>query len=371
MRKTATSSVGRLFLTVSILCVWAFAAAVPAANADDAVQPQQLSAAPTAPAGATSGGQAVIAPAIEPTAAKRVKKHASSPSNGLPTFKISIGDAYPYRGHRYVLPRARVEISGEVDAALDGQTITVRISKNGRTVKSESVKLDQRGGKSSFSFHFRTGKKGKYLVDTELSPEIAALANAADTKSVTVVKTSVHRGSSGVAVRVFQNKLAGLHYVVPRGGHFDAATGRAFVAFRKVTGMARVESGGYKMARKLAEGRGGFKLRHPKAGRHVEVSIGRQVMAFADNGHVVRVYHVSTGAPGTPTVRGTFHVYRKDPGTNAKGMVKSNYFIRGYAIHGYASVPPYNASHGCVRVPVPNAASIYAWVHMGTRVDVY
>lgn len=308
---------------------------------------------------------------ILPAAAITTDVETAAASNGLPTFKLSIGDAYPYHGRRYVLPRTRVEIKGEVNAALDGQTITVTITKKGRTVRSESVKLDQRGGSSSFNFHFRTGKSGKYLVETELTPEIAALANAADTKSITVVSTKIHRGSSGVAVRVFQNKLATAHYVVPRNGRFDAATGRAFMAFRKITGMARTESAGYKVARKLAEGKGRYKLRHPKAGRHVEVSIGRQVMVFADKGKVVRIYHVSTGAPGTPTVRGTFHVYRKDPGTNAKGMVKSNYFVRGYAIHGYSSVPPYNASHGCVRVPVPNAASIYGWVHMGTRVDTY
>ena len=52
-------------------------------------------------------------------------------------------------------------------------------------------------------------------------------------------------------------------------------------------------------------------------------------------------------------------------------MVDSNYFIRGYAIHGYAEVPTYAASHGCLRVPIPNAASIYGWVQYGTPVDVY
>ena len=39
-----------------------------------------------------------------------------------------------------------------------------------------------------------------------------------------------------------------------------------------------------------------------------------------------------------------------------KGMVHSNYFIGGYAIHGYVSVPAYPASHGCLRVPIPDAA---------------
>jgi lipoprotein-anchoring transpeptidase ErfK/SrfK len=52
-------------------------------------------------------------------------------------------------------------------------------------------------------------------------------------------------------------------------------------------------------------------------------------------------------------------------------MVDSSYFIRGYAIHGYAEVPTYAASHGCLRVPVPNALAIYDWVKYGMPVDVY
>jgi lipoprotein-anchoring transpeptidase ErfK/SrfK len=34
-------------------------------------------------------------------------------------------------------------------------------------------------------------------------------------------------------------------------------------------------------------------------------------------------------------------------------------------------VPPYAASHGCLRVPVLDALTIYDWVQIGTPVDVY
>jgi lipoprotein-anchoring transpeptidase ErfK/SrfK len=61
----------------------------------------------------------------------------------------------------------------------------------------------------------------------------------------------------------------------------------------------------------------------------------------------------------------------KTPGVNAKGMVDSSYFIAGYAVHGYPEVPIYAASHGCLRVPIPDAASIYWWMRPGTPVDVY
>ena len=63
------------------------------------------------------------------------------------------------------------------------------------------------------------------------------------------------------------------------------------------------------------------------------------MLALINGNKVERIYHTSSGKPSTPTVRGKFHVYLKTPGTNAKGMVDSNYFIRGYAIHGYADVP--------------------------------
>jgi L,D-transpeptidase-like protein len=163
-----------------------------------------------------------------------------------------------------------------------------------------------------------------------------------------------------------------MKYAVSRSGVFDDATARAVMAYRKVNGMVRSYSPSEAVVRRVLAGKGAFKPKYPGDGRHVEADISRQVLALINpRGRVHRVYHTSTGAPATPTVLGRFRVYRKSPGTNAKGMVHSSYFIRGYAMHGYASVPPYNASHGCLRVPIPNAWSIYSWVRMGTVVRVY
>jgi hypothetical protein len=122
---------------------------------------------------------------------------------------------------------------------------------------------------------------------------------------------------------------------------------------------------------RLFRHQGGFALKYPKAGKHVEFDWSRQVLVFAEGGRPVRIYHASSGKPSTPTVFGTFHFYSKTLGTNAKGMVDSNYFIRGYAIHGYAEVPPYAASHGCIRVPVPDARSIYDWISIGDTIFIY
>ena len=51
-------------------------------------------------------------------------------------------------------------------------------------------------------------------------------------------------------------------------------------------------------------------------------------------------------------------------------MYYSMYFLRGFAIHGYASVPPYPASHGCVRLPLWFAPRIYSRWQLGARVRV-
>jgi lipoprotein-anchoring transpeptidase ErfK/SrfK len=84
-----------------------------------------------------------------------------------------------------------------------------------------------------------------------------------------------------------------------------------------------------------------------------------------------RTFHASSGKASTPTVFGTFRFYRKQPGVNSHGMLHSNYFIGGYAVHGYPSVPLYPASHGCIRVPMPNAGDIDAAISLGETIYVY
>ena len=140
-------------------------------------------------------------------------------------------------------------------------------------------------------------------------------------------------------MRILQRRLAGLHYAVPQSGVFDDGTGRAVIAYRKVNGLARVAFADGRVLRRVLGGSGSFHVRYPKHGQHVEADLSRQVLALIRGSKVERIYPISSGSPVTPTVLGSFRFYSKTPGTNAKGMVDSNYFIRGYAIHGYAVGP--------------------------------
>ena len=193
----------------------------------------------------------------------------------------------------------------------------------------------------------------------------------AKARRMLVVTPTASPGASGPTVRLVQSRLAGLHYVVSRSGTFDASTGRAVIAYRKMRGMSRVAYVSRDVTRGLLARRGSFKAKYPSHGKHVEVDLSRQVMALMKGKRVQRIYTVSSGKASTPTVLGRFKVYSQTIGTNSLGMVDSSYFIGGYAIHGYVDVPTFPASHGCVRVPVPNARSIYNWLRIGDRVDVY
>ena len=118
-------------------------------------------------------------------------------------------------------------------------------------------------------------------------------------------------------MRLLQSELNALHYAVPLNGVFDEGTGRALIAFRKMTGLERVDYAGRRRLRALADGPGRFHVRYPRDGRHVEADLTKQVLAEIEPGGQVRtIYTMSSGKPSTPTVIGRFSVYMKEPGTN-------------------------------------------------------
>ena len=104
-------------------------------------------------------------------------------------------------------------------------------------------------------------------------------------------------------------------------------------------------------------------------GDHVEVDKTRQVLLVVRGGKVAEVVHVSTGATGN-TPLGEWHVYSKVAGYSWV-LYYPSFFLRGFAIHGYPSVPAYPASHGCVRVPMWIATHLYAEVPFGSAIYVY
>ncbi len=253
-----------------------------------------------------------------------------------------------------------------------GEKVTVRVYRGKRKIAVKALAPKAVAGNAAgvATLKVASGKPGKLRVTASHRATPGLATAVAKTLRVNALRPYASAGARGPLVRLLQAKLAGLHYAVPRSGVFDAGTSNPVMAYRKVTGMARTTIASEQVFSGLLKGRGAFKVRHPGDGHHVEARLDKQVLALIDGKNVVAIYHISSGKPSTPTVRGRFQVYMKTPGTNAKGRVDSNYFIRGYAIHGYASVPPYNASHGCLRVPIMNARTIYNWLRIGDVVWV-
>jgi peptidoglycan hydrolase-like protein with peptidoglycan-binding domain len=206
-----------------------------------------------------------------------------------------------------------------------------------------------------FVLHKRTAEQRRLLAKAPLS----------------IVTPHAGPGTRSPFVALLQQRLAAIGYATPQTAAYDSLTGLAVLAFRKVNGMPRITTLTPFIVDRVLRGVGGFKVRFPQHGRHVEANLGWQALALIDKGRVVRAYTMSSGKPSTPTVLGNFRFYMREPGTNGHGMVDSTYFIRGYAIHGYYDVPAYNASHGCLRVPIPDAFAIYSWIHLGDQIDVY
>jgi peptidoglycan hydrolase-like protein with peptidoglycan-binding domain len=273
----------------------------------------------------------------------------------------------------FALEGARIVVRGTVTPYVAGQTVTIGFYLDGRDVGANVVSvlaLDNGAGQFHVDFTSRYG--GLLQVRASHAATAQQQAFSGRAPSVRLVAPDLGPGDRGQSVGLLQSELDAMHYAVPLTGTFDEGTGQALVAYRKMTGLERIPYAGRDVFRLLARHTGGFRVRYTRDGRHVEANLTKQVLAEIEpDGRVYKIYTTSSGKPSTPTVIGRFQVYEKTPGENSEGMVDSNYFIRGYAIHGYAEVPTYAASHGCLRVPIPDAPSIYAWVREGTPVDVY
>ena len=275
----------------------------------------------------------------------------------------------------FVLLGGRMIVRGIVTPYVAGQTVKVSFYRDGRRVEVRTVSV-LAGRLARAAGQFRISFQSRYagLVEARAAHYASAQQVAFDGRApgVRFVNPNVGPGAQGQSVRLLQSELDVLHYAVPLSGSFEEGTGRALIAYRKMTGLERVPLAGRQVFELLERGAGAFHVRYPQDGRHVEADLTRQVLAEIEpQGRVRTIYTMSSGKPSTPTVIGHFQVYLKTPGVNSEGMVDSNYFIRGYAIHGYPEVPTYAASHGCLRVPIPDAPAIYAWVQSGTGVDVY
>jgi L,D-transpeptidase catalytic domain len=313
---------------------------------------------------ALAASAAVAAGLLVPAAASA----ASPSSSGL---RLYVRDAFLVEHHLVTVPGRTVRVEGVVDPYVAGQTVVVRDSVGGRQFKTDVLLIRPgAGGNGRFTEVLKSPRAGTVTVQVEHAATTALGALSAS-RHFAALDENAGFGSHGPFVALIQQRLAALHFYIPQTGVYDTGTGLALDAYHRLLHWGTYQTLDGKTISFLLDGYGAFPVRFPSHGRHAEGNLSLQLLALVDGSHVVAIYPISSGKPSTPTILGDFHVYSKVPGYLPDGMYFSNFFFSGYAIHGYDPAPDYPASHGCMRLPIVDALSVYGWLQIGDWVDTY
>ena len=206
----------------------------------------------------------------------------------------------------------------------------------------------------------------------------AAKASDAGSAASKPSNTPVAPAGATMSITAIQHKLVDLKYLPPEGvtSKNDYRTQQAIMAFQAWQGLQRDGTAGPKTIEALGTATAPVpKVVSGSSGRQAQVYRDKGVTLFVEDGKLIRAVHVSTGKPGYATPAGTFAIYQKElkhwSTQYSCWLPYASFFTGGYAFHQYEDIPPYPGSHGCCRVPVPEAPWVYQFLVMDTPVHVY
>jgi len=287
------------------------------------------------------------------------------------TYEARFKDAVSNKVAVRVRPRLT---AGYLGSGIIGRPLTLVVGVRPAAAGPARVEV-ARGGRLVVAGEYANGARirlssrrvTQYRIRMSTKPAAGYAGNRVTTTKI-VFYPRLQVGSYGPSVLALNESLHELHIALGSvDSSFGLDTRDAVVAFQKLHGLPRTGSVDGRFWRVLLTA-GPPRARYP--GDHVEVSKPLQVLFVVRGGNVILVSHVSTGATGN-TPAGRWHVYSKVPGWLPDGMFDSSFFLRGFAIHGYPTVPFYPGSHGCVRVPVWLAPRIYQYDPPGSTIYIY
>jgi hypothetical protein len=258
-------------------------------------------------------------------------------------------------------------VSGRVRPARPGQPVAVQLLRADRVVgRKQTTQRDD----GTFSTSFGIRRIGTYRARATFADDDLLPGRGVSGKRTTPLPY-LRSGHSNVFVLLLERRLRELRYRVPQPDRrFDFRTGDAVLAFNKVQGRTRNRYVNASTWRALVAP---WKPqpRSKAKGIHVEVDKAKQVLYLVRSGVITDIVHVSTGRFEGWTRDGAFRVYRKLAGYSGGRLYYPSYFDGLRAIHGWPEVPPYPASHGCVRVPMWTAIYLFDRISIGTVVRIY
>ena len=248
--------------------------------------------------------------------------------------------------------------------------VTLTLNRQSRPVKRiklSRVQLNQRHV-YAFTVRLRAGSYTWVVTATDVAGNTQASEGKARLQVVALPLPTVAD---------VQRRLVALKYL-PAGavsGRSDYRTSQALLAFQAWNGLPRDGVVDVQTRTRLAIASPPRPRSEPVSGHYVEVFRSLGVALCVDSGSLVRAVHCSTGRPSLPTPAGQFSVYSKSLDAFSaeydSWMPYASFFHGGDALHGYPDVPAYPASHGCVRLSMPEAPWVYAFATLGTPVFVY
>ena len=257
-------------------------------------------------------------------------------------------------------------IVGTVKPVQDGGRVSVTLRRGGKALWTRRVEL-RRG--TRFGTSFAVGKAGRFSAGAAFTDAAGARGRDRSSPRSTPLP-ALGPGARGPHVRLLEKRLCALSYHLEGcDRRYGEDTADAVRAFNKVEGRARLGTVDASTWLALTTARVPAP-RYRTKGFHIEVDQTRQVLLMVRDAKVTAVLHVSTGANGY-THDGTYRVFRKLAGYSPGRLYYPSYFDGRRALHGWPEVPTYNASHGCVRLPMWSATWVYGKAEMGTAIHIY
>ena len=270
---------------------------------------------------------------------------------------------------------SRVVVKGSLKPFRNLQKVRVYLYRDGKRFSTRRVKVNKAGrNHGSFRTVFYVREGNRYGVRAKYwgkSGDRPVGKDSTEHKTFRVRYVGLAHDQCGRVVAAFRKALNRLALVPAQGRCFNGKMERAVLAYRKLNDMTRNARASKTIVKRVFNGKGGYRVRRPGLGNHMEAPLSKQVIVFAKGNKPYAIFPIASGAPATPTILGTYEFYWKDPGYNSLGMYYSSYFIRGYATHGYKSVPNYPASHGCLRTFISDQPRIYKITRLGMKVYTF
>ena len=301
-----------------------------------------------------------------------VPQLAAAATPASPTLRLSIPDAFLVSHHLATVPGRVVQIKGSVSPYVPGQAVVVQASVAGKQFKTETLRINPAPGGSNgrFTETLKSPRAGDVTVAVThaATPTFGAFSG---TRRFAALDEHVGFGSRGPSVELIQQRLAALHFYIPQPGVFDTGTGLALDAYHRLLHWGTYQTLDSRTSASCLTATARFRSTSRATAITPRAICRSQLLALilglARPGDLSDQLRQALDAdhPGQlpRLLQGAWLPARRDVLLQLLHQRLRHPRLRSGA--------RYPASHGCMRLPIVDALSVYDWLQIGDWVDTY